>query len=500
MTERYVLAIDQGTTGTKALVFDGDCRPVGDAYATHEQSFPETGWVEHDPVELWNNARTTLTGAISDAGIDAETLAAIGITNQRETIVAWEAESGQPVHPAIVWQDRRTTDRIEEIEELGKSAWIRERTGLEPDAYFSATKMEWLLSEVDGIRARAEHGEVLFGTVDSWLVYKLTGRHVTDVTNASRTMLFDLADLSWDEELLDEFDIPRAALPEIRPSIEPEGYGTTDPEGVLGAEIPVAAALGDQQAALFGQACFEPGDAKNTYGTGSFLLTNTGTEPVRSDHGLLTTVAFQRVGERPRYALEGAIFVTGAAIEWLAEIDLIADPAESEELARRVDDTDGVYFVPAFQGLGAPQWDGRARGTIVGLTRGTRREHVVRAALEGIAFRTRDVVEAMETDAGIEIDRLRVDGGAIRNDELCAIQANVLGSEIVRPTVQETTAAGAAFAAGLAAGVWEGYDDLRRSQRIDRTFEPDIDPAVAETRYERWIEAVERSRDWAREG
>jgi glycerol kinase len=386
---------------------------------------------------------------------------------------------------------------------------IRERTGLEVDAYFSATKVEWILDNatpiepdrggVRDVRERAADGDVLFGTVDTWLVYNLTGAHVTDVTNAARTMLFDIHGCEWDDGLLEEFDVPRAMLPEVRPSSDANYYGYTDPDGFLGAELPVAAALGDQQAALFGQTCFDPGDAKNTYGTGSFFLLNTGREAVDSDHGLLTTIAFQRSGEPVRYALEGSIFVTGAAVEWLEDVDLIEDAAETERLARSVDSTDDVYVVPAFTGLGAPHWDGRARGTIVGLTRGTRREHIVRATLEAIAYQTRDVAEAMEADAGIDVETLRVDGGAVENDFLCQLQVDVLGTAVERPVVEETTALGAAYAAGLATGYWSDVDELRDNRRVDRRFEPSGDRADADRRYARWQEAVERSLDWARD-
>jgi len=509
MTDTYVGAIDQGTTGTRFVVFDHDGRVVADAYERHEQHYPEPGWVEHDPEELWANTKAVVTRALADAGLDAAQLAALGITNQRETTVVWDAETGDPVHDAIVWQDRRTTDRIEALEDAGETDWIRETTGLEPDAYFSATKVEWLLENADAIatdrgdtadlRDRAAAGELCFGTVDSWLVYNLTGTHVTDVTNASRTMLFDIEALDWDADLLDEFGVPESMLPEVRPSADETYYGYTDPDGFLGAAVPVAGALGDQQAALFGQACFDPGTAKNTYGTGSFLLLNTGTDPVESDHGLLTTVAFQRSGEPAQYALEGSIFVTGAAIEWLEDVSLVEDPAETATLARSVDSTDGVYVVPAFTGLGAPHWDGRARGTIVGITRGTRREHIVRATLEAIGYQTRDVAEAMEADSGIEMRSLKVDGGAVKNNFLCQLQADILGTGIARPEVDETTALGAAYAAGLAVGYWGSVDELRRNWHVDRDFDPEADPDDVDARYERWHEAVDRAGDWARE-
>lgn len=496
-TERYIGAIDQGTTGTRFMVFDHSGGVAARAYETHEQIYPEPGWVEHDPQEIWETTKGVIHTALGEASVSPEQLEAIGVTNQRETTVIWERDTGKPVHNAIVWQDRRTTDRIEQLTADGRKAPIREKTGLEIDAYFSATKVEWLLENVDSLtRDRAEAGELIFGTIDSWLIYNLTGEHVTDVTNASRTMLYNIHNCEWDDELLSLFSVPRAMLPEVRPSSDTATYGTTDPNGFIGAAVPVAGALGDQQAALFGQTCFDPGDAKNTYGTGSFFLMNTGTQAVESDHGLLTTIGFQRSGEPVQYVLEGSIFVTGAAIEWLCDIGLIDSPQETEKLARNVDSTDGVYFVPAFTGLGAPYWNQRARGTIVGLTRGTEREQIVRAALEAIAFRTRDVAAAMEADAEIELTSLRVDGGAVNNDLLCELQANIVESEILRPVVDETTALGAAYAAGLAVGYWESVTELRNNWRIDSEFTPETTESVAE-RYERWKAAVERASDWA---
>ncbi|MFB9807956.1 glycerol kinase GlpK [Haladaptatus pallidirubidus] len=510
MTDTYVGAIDQGTTGTRFMLFDHDGRVVASAYEKHEQNYPEPGWVEHDPLEIWENTQGVVTSALSDANVSADQLEALGITNQRETTLLWDKDSGRPVHDAIVWQDRRTTDRIERIEDEGKVEMVRSKTGLEPDAYFSATKAEWLLDNADpiklqrarpqDIRERAEEGEILFGTIDSWLIYNLTGEHITDVTNASRTMLFDIHEMEWDDELCEEFRVPREMLPEVRPSSDDDTYGSTDPDGFLGAEVPVAGAFGDQQAALFGQTCFDAGDAKNTYGTGSFFLLNTGEEAVASEHGLLTTVGFQRSGEPVQYALEGAIFVTGAAIEWLADVGFIDDAAETESMARSVDSTDGVFMVPAFTGLGAPHWNQRARGTLVGMTRGTRKEHVVRATLESIAFQTRDVAEAMEADSGIEVESLKVDGGAVKNNFLCQLQADILGTDIVRPVVDETTALGSAYAAGLAVDYWETVDELRNNWQIDREFEPSMPSEEADRKHERWVDAVERSLDWAQEG
>jgi glycerol kinase len=507
--DTYIGAIDQGTTGTRFMVFDHGGQVVANAYESHEQIYPEPGWVEHDPIEIWENTTAVVTRGLADAGLDATQLEALGITNQRETTLVWDRDTGKPVHNALVWQDRRTTDRVEQLESEGKVEWIREKTGLEADAYFSATKTEWILDNAEplklrssrsgDLRERARDGELVMGTVDSWLVYNLTGEHVTDVTNASRTMLYDIEELAWDPDLLAEFGVPEAMLPEVRPSSDEATYGTTDPDGFLGAEVPVAGALGDQQAALFGQTCFDEGDAKNTYGTGSFYLMNTGDEPVDSEQGLLTTVGFQLSGEPVQYALEGSIFITGAAIEWLEDVDLINNAAQTAELARSVDSTDGVYVVPAFTGLGAPHWDGRARGTIVGMTRGTRKEHVVRATLESIAYQTRDIAEAMEADSGVETTSIRVDGGAVKNDFLCQLQADILGTEIARPEVDETTALGSAYAAGLAVGYWDDIDELRENWQVDREFSPEMDRERADRMYGRWDDAVERSLDWARE-
>jgi glycerol kinase len=509
MSESYIGAIDQGTTGTRFMVFDHGGQVVANAYEQHEQIYPEPGWVEHDPLEIWENTKTVVKQGLEDANLAATQLEALGITNQRETTIVWDAETGKPVHNGLVWQDRRTTDRVEELDEENKIEWIREKTGLEADAYFSATKTEWILDNAEplkmqasrgaDLRDRATDGQLLMGTIDAWLIYNLTGNHITDVTNASRTMLYNIREMEWDDELLSEFDIPRSMLPEVRPSSDEDIYGYTDPEGFLGAEIPVAGALGDQQAALFGQTCFDAGDAKNTYGTGSFFLMNTGTEAVESDYGLLTTVGFQMSGEPVQYALEGSIFITGAAIEWLENVDLIKNAAQSAELARSVDSTDGVYMVPAFTGLGAPHWDGRARGTIVGITRGTEKEQIVRAALESIAYQTRDVAEAMEADSGIEMSQLKVDGGAVKNNFLCQLQADILRTEITRPEVDETTALGSAYAAGLAVDYWSDIDELRDNWQVDREFEPERDSDEIDRLYSRWSDAVDRSREWATE-
>jgi len=509
MANTYVGAIDQGTTGTRFMAFNHSGEIVANAYEKHEQIYPEPGWVEHDPEEIWENTKSVVQQGLDDAGLDASQLEAIGITNQRETTIVWDKETGKPVYNALVWQDRRTTDRVEELEAENKLDWVQGKTGLEPDAYFSATKTEWILDNADPIklqrirpedvRDRAEDGELLMGTIDSWVIYNLTGNHITDVSNASRTMLYNIHDLEWDDELLEEFNVPESMLPEVRPSSDEDYYGTTDPDGFLGAEVPVSGALGDQQAALFGQTCFDEGDAKNTYGTGSFYLMNTGEEAVESDHGLLTTIGFQRSGEPVQYALEGAIFIAGAAIEWLEDVDLIEDAAETAELARSIDSTDGVYMVPAFTGLGAPHWDGRARGTIVGMTRGTRREHLVRATLESIAYQTRDVAEAMEADSGVETTSLRVDGGAVKNNFLCQLQSDIIQTDIVRPEVDETTALGSAYAAGLAVGYWDDLDSLRKNWKIDRDFSPEEEQEDVDKLYDRWEDAVERSLDWAQD-
>jgi glycerol kinase len=487
----YVAALDAGTTGTRCLLVDREAEVVAETYESHEQRYPEEGWVEHDPEQLWTNARRVVERALSAADADAGDLASLGVANQRETTVLWERSTGTPVADAVVWQDRRTVDRVEAIPEEAAES-IRERTGLEPDAYFSATKLEWLLDQ-DDRRERARRGELAAGTVDSWLLWRLTGQHVTDVTNASRTMLFDVHDLAWDPELLERFSVPPEVLPEVRPSVPADPYGQTR---AFGAPVPVAAALGDQQAALFGQRCFDAGEAKTTCGTGSFVLQNTGERAVDAED-LLTTVAYQVAGEAPRYALEGSVFTTGAAVEWLADLGIAADPADVERLAAEVDDTDGAVLVPAFQGLGAPFWDGRARGTVVGLSRSTRAEHLARATLEAVACRTRDVLAAMAA-AGPAVEELRIDGGAA-SETVCRLHADYTGQAVERPEVRETTALGAAFAAGLAVGFWPDRERLREVATADRRFEPTWERERADRRYERWRRAVERSRDWVEE-
>ena len=482
-----ILAIDQGTTGTTCLVFDRSGRIAGRGYSEFRQHFPRPGWVEHDPVEIWEVSRGVAGEALADAGIAGDELEAIGITNQRETVVAWDPRTGEPLHNAIVWQDRRTSARCEELRQAGHERVFRERTGLVLDPYFSGTKIEWLLNNVEGARERA-----VFGTIDSWLLFKLTGRHATDYTNASRTLLFDIGRLAWDEELCGLLGIDPARLPEPLPSAHV--YGTTTE---FGGEVPVAGIAGDQQAALFGQAAHRPGDGKNTYGTGSFVLLNAGAEPPVPDHGLLATVAWG-VGERVDYALEASIFVTGAAIQWLRDgLGLIERAADSERLAASLESNDGVYFVPALTGLGSPHWDPYARGTIVGITRGTGRAHLVRAALEAIAYQTVDAVRAQERCASRALRELRVDGGGVANSWLMQFQADVLGAPVIVPEIEETTALGAAYLAGVAAGAW-ALEELPGMWRERVRYEPAMGEAEREELLARWHEALGRSRDWAR--
>jgi glycerol kinase len=502
VTERYAAAIDQGTTGTRFMVFSHEGRVVASAYREHRQIYPRPGWVEHDPLEVWRTTREVVAEALRQGGVAPGQLAAIGVTNQRETTVVWERASGRPVANAVVWQDTRTMDLCQALIDGGLEPLFRERTGLLPATYFSGPKLRWVLDNVAGARAAGEAGELLFGTMDTWLIWWLTGgpaggAHVTDCTNASRTMLMDLRRLAWDDELLARLAVPRAMLPEIRPSSDPELYGRTLADGPVGAAAPLCAGLGDQQAAVFGQACYAAGEAKNTYGTGSFLLMNTGVEAVPSRSGLLTTAAY-RLGEEPCvYALEGSIAVTGAAVQWLRDnLGLIDSAEESEALASQVEDSGGAYFVPAFSGLFAPYWDMYARGAIVGLTRYVDRRHIARATLEAICYQTLDVAEAMTADSGIELSALKVDGGATRNDLLMQLQADVLGRPVVRPTVSETTALGAAYAAGLAVGLWSGPDELRANWRADRTWEPSWSEDRRATGHAAWKRAVERTRAW----
>jgi glycerol kinase len=482
-----ILAIDQGTTGTTCIVFGEDGRERGRAYSEFEQHFPEPGWVEHDAAEIWEVTRKVAVGALSDAGVAGGELKGIGITNQRETVVAWDPKTGEPAYRALVWQDRRTAARCDELREAGHEELIRERTGLVIDPYFSGTKIEWLIQN-----AKLPEGTV-FGTIDSWLVFKLTGRHLTDYSNASRTMLFDIRKLDWDPELCELLGVDPKALPE--PVASSEIYGTS---AEFGGEIPVAGIAGDQQAALFGQACHQPGEAKNTYGTGSFVLLNTGTDAPEPGEGLLTTVAWGLGGEVD-YALEAAVFVTGAAVQWLRDgLGIISDAADTEGLAASLDSNDGVYFVPALTGLGSPHWDPYARGTIVGLTRGSGRAQLARAALEAIAYQTVDAVRAQEAAAGERVPSLKADGGAVANTWLMQFQADVLGVPVIVPEVAETTAVGAAYLAGIATGLWSA-GQVREMWRQAASYEPRMPESEREELLRRWQEALERSRGWARE-
>ena len=489
---QFILALDQGTTSSRAIVFGRDGRPVATAQREFEQLFPHPGHVEHDPEAIWETQLAVARQALSEANLSPADIAAIGITNQRETTVLWERETGKPVAAAIVWQSRVSADICAALKADGREPTFREKTGLVLDPYFSGTKIKYLLDTIDGIRSRAERGEILFGTIDSFLIWRLTGgrRHVTDISNASRTLMFNIHTLHWDDELLRVLDIPRAMLPEVASSSEI--YGMTDRE-LFGGEIPIAGDAGDQQAAMFGQGCFDVGEAKNTYGTGCFLLMTTGARPVESRHGLLTTVGW-KLGDEVTYALEGSVFVAGAAVQWLRDgLGIIESTGEVESLAGSVPDTAGVYFVPAFVGLGAPYWDPDARGTIVGITRGTSRAHLARASLEAIACQTRDVLEAMQHDAGANLNVLKVDGGASANNLLMQMQADLLGVPVRRPVVQETTALGAAFLAGLAVGFWNDQADITRHWTLDREFTPRMTANRRETLYAGWKRAVERS-------
>ncbi len=498
----FVGAVDQGTTSTRFMVFDHSGNEVARHQLEHEQILPQAGWVEHDPVEIWERTRTVIARALSTAKVSSGDLDSIGVTNQRETTVVWDRRTGVPYSNAIVWQDTRTDRIASALERDGHGEVIRRRSGLPPATYFAGGKLRWILDNVDGVREAAERGDALFGTTDTWVLWNLTGGpdggcHVTDVTNASRTMLMDLETLDWDDELCGILGVPRAMLPEIRPSSDPGLYGLTDPSGPFKAEVPVAGALGDQHAATVGQVCFDAGQAKNTYGTGNFLVLNTGTEPVRSDNGLLTTVCYRFGDADAVYALEGSIAVTGSAVQWLRDqLGLIGEAAETEALASSVDDTGGVYMVPAFSGLFAPYWRSDARGVIVGLSRFHTKAHIVRATLESICFQSRDVADAMAADSRVALDVLRVDGGATANNKLMQLQADILGVEVSRPVVSETTALGAAYAAGLATGFWSGIDELRANWREDRHWEPEWSHDRREEAYAGWKKAVERTLGW----
>lgn len=493
----FIVALDQGTTSSRAVVLDHDANIVSVAQREFSQIYPHPGWVEHDPMEIYATQSATLVEALGKAGIRSDDVAAIGISNQRETSIVWNKETGKPVYNAIVWQCRRSSDMCDEMKARGLQADIQAKTGLVLDPYFSASKIKWILDNVPGARRDAEQGKLLFGTVDTWLVWKMTqGRvHVTDYTNASRTMLFNINQLCWDQTLLDLFTIPAAMMPQVKASSAI--YGQTNIGGKGGTRIPIAGIAGDQQAALFGHFCVNPGDAKNTYGTGCFLLMNTGQQKVCSDNGLLTTLACGPDG-KPGYALEGAVFMGGAAIQWLRdELKLFSDARDSEYFATKVDSSEGVYVVPAFTGLGAPYWDPYARGTIVGLTRGTNASHLIRATLESIAYQTRDVLDAMQADSNIRLAALRVDGGAVANNFLMQFQADVLDTRVERPVETEVTALGAAYLAGLAVGYWQSLGELQRKAAIERCFEPSHDEAKRQRRYRGWKRAIQCARAWA---
>ncbi len=494
--KKYILALDQGTTSSRAIIFDRSSAVIASAQRELTQLYPKEGWVEHDPMEIWNTQYAVLSEALGKAKIRPQELAAIGITNQRETTIMWNRNTGKPVHNAIVWQCRRTAPLCDDLKKGGWAPYIAERTGLVVDAYFSATKVKWLLENVGGVEHAARNGDLLFGTVDSWLLWNLTGGkiHATDYTNASRTMLFDIQALAWDEKLLDALGIPAAILPEVLPSVHT--YGCTASHIFDGEEVPICGIAGDQQAALFGQACFKPGTAKNTYGTGGFLMMNTGNKAMASRNGLITTIAFADAAEVV-YALEGSVFIAGAAVQWLRdELQLIQNAADTEYFASQVPSSGGVYVVPAFAGLGAPYWDMRARGAVLGLTRGSTRNHIIRATLESIAYQTKDVVNAVQEDSGIPVSVLKVDGGASVNNFLMQFQADMLGVPVARPEVIETTALGAAYLAGLGSGFWKNREELADNWRQDTLFMPRIDCEFRDSLYAGWRKAVERSSAW----
>lgn len=492
MEQKYILALDQGTSSSRAIVFDHEGRICATAQKEFPQHFPKPGWVEHDPKDIWSSEASVIAEAITSMGINGLNIAGIGITNQRETTIVWDAETGEPVYNAIVWQDRRTSEYCDSLKEQNLTGFIMEKTGLIIDAYFSATKIRWILENVPGARDRAEAGKLRFGTVDTWLLWNLTRGecHMTDVSNASRTMLFNIHTLNWDEDLMKLFGIPMSMLPEVHSSSEIYGYTKTT---IFAHKVPVAGIAGDQQAALFGQMCTTPGSVKNTYGTGCFLLMNSGTKPITSSHNLLTTIAW-KIGDTVNYALEGSIFVGGSVVQWLRDgLGIIKSSSEIESLAMTVPDNGGVYFVPALTGLGAPYWDQYAKGTICGLTRGTTAAHIARAALEGIAFETMDIVNAMEHDAGIKLAELKVDGGASRNNLMMQFQADILGTKVIRPKVTETTAMGACYLAGLATEYWDSLDDIKRQWNADKVFEP-LAPAEKVLKLkEGWANAIGRT-------
>lgn len=488
--EKFILSIDQGTTSSRAILFNQKGEIVHTAQQEFHQYFPQPGWVEHNANEVWASVLAVTTTVLTEADVEPKQIAAIGITNQRETTVVWDKKTGHPIYNAIVWQSRQTADICADLKEKGYADMVREKTGLLIDPYFSGTKIKWILDHVDGARERAEKGELLFGTIDTWLIWKFSGgkAHVTDYSNASRTLLYNIYDLKWDPELLEMLDVPAAMLPEVKPSSHV--YAQTAPYHFFGEEIPIAGVAGDQQAALFGQACYEEGMAKNTYGTGCFMLLNTGEKAVSSKHGLLTTLAWGIDG-KVEYALEGSIFVAGSAIQWLRDgMRMIKDSAQSESYAERVDSTDGVYVVPAFVGLGTPYWESDVRGAVFGLTRGTTKEHFIRATLESLAYQTKDVLAAMEADSGLPLKTLRADGGAVKNNFLMQFQSDMLGVPVERPVVSETTALGAAYLAGLAVGYWESREEIARQWKVERKFEPSLAEKEREALYDGWKKAI----------
>ena len=495
MAKKYVMALDAGTTSNRAIIFDENSKIVGVSQKEFTQIFPQPGWVEHDADEIWSTMTTVMKEALEESGLSANDISAIGITNQRETTVVWDKNTGRPVYNAIVWQSRQTASIAEDLKKKGLTEEFKNKTGLTIDAYFSGTKITWILEHVEGTRARAEAGDLLFGTIDTWLIWKLTGGkvHVTDYSNASRTLMYNIKELKWDEQLLSYLKVPAKMLPEVKPSSC--RYGFTEPS-ILGASVPVSGAAGDQQSALFGQNCFEPGMAKNTYGTGCFMLMNTGTDIYDSKNGLVTTIAWGLDG-KVEYALEGSIFVAGSAIQWLRDgVRMVDSAPDSEWVAKKVRDTAGVYLVPAFVGLGAPYWDQNARGMIIGITRGTTKAHIVRATLESLAYQTRDVLGAMEADSNIKLASLKVDGGAVANNLMMQFQADILGVPVDRPQIIETTALGAAYLAGLAVGVWNNKEELKTAWKLDVRFEPVMDKSEADKLYKGWQKAVKHSMHW----
>ncbi|MEM5563507.1 glycerol kinase GlpK [Psychroserpens sp. AS72] len=492
---KYILSLDQGTTSSRAIVFDKKGNIVSMAQKEFTQHFPKPGWVEHDPLEIWSTQTGVAAEALAKKGLDAQNIAAIGITNQRETVVVWDKKTGKPIYNAIVWQDKRTSDYCDELKKQGKNDLVREKTGLVIDSYFSGTKVKWILDNVEGARAKAEAGNLILGTIDTWLIWNFTKgeQHITDVTNASRTLMFNINTMDWDDELLEWLTIPKSMLPEVRQSSEVYGHTKST---FYDTKIPIAGIAGDQQAALFGQMCTKPGMVKNTYGTGCFMLMNIGDKPIVSENNLLTTVAW-KVDGKTTYALEGSIFIAGAVVQWLRDgLKIIRDSSEVEKLASSVESSDGVYFVPAFAGLGAPHWNQHAKGTLFGLTRGSTDAHIARAALESIAFQTMDILKAMEADADISIKELRVDGGATINNMLMQFQSDVLNTQTVRPKIVETTAMGAAFLAGLAVGYWESTDEIQDIWQIDKTFSPTEDRAETETNIKGWYRAIDALEYW----